>query len=42
MAELCQHNQIIIDSGNSWCDDCGAATGVIYKPEIFLEDEENL
>lgn len=40
--ELCRHNQVVIDNGNTWCDDCGESTGAIFKPELYLEDEENL
>jgi len=38
---MCRHNEVIISSGSTWCVECGESMGAIFKPEFYLQDEEN-
>ena len=35
---MCKHTGIIKDNGNSWCADCGAATGSVFNINDYLEE----
>lgn len=36
--KMCKHIESISDNGNSWCVDCGTATGTIFNIEDYLEE----
>ena len=35
---MCKHIESISDNGNSWCVDCGTATGSIFYIDDYLEE----